>query len=84
MVVEKYKAEDVGSDGQEKEADRNLNVMYSNKTSSALFQYDFTEPVKPENQVIDIQSPVDVPRFRELDTQHTKKEDDIDLLAEDI
>ena len=83
-MVEKYKAEDAGSDGLEKGADRNLNVMYSNKTSSTLFQYDFTEPVKPENHVIDILSPVDVPRFRELDTQDTKKIDDISLLAIDI
>ena len=53
--------------------------MYSNSQSIKLFEYDFTEPVSLENKVLDLQSPIDIPRFLAIESKPLKAMDDIDI-----
>ena len=53
--------------------------MYSNSQSIKLFEYDFTEPVNLENKVLDLQSPIDIPRFLAIDSKPLNAMDDIDI-----
>ena len=63
-----------------KEESNNLNVIFSNSQSTTLFDYDFTEPYEAENKVLDIQSPIDIPRFLELESKPVKSISDLESL----
>ena len=55
-------------------------MIFSNSQSTTLFEYDFTEPYEPENKVLEIQSPIDMPRFLELESKPLKNIGDLESL----
>ena len=54
--------------------------MFSNNQSATLFEHDFTEPCEPENQILEIESPIDVPRFLALQSKPLKNMSDLESL----